>query len=179
MVRLHDILITQPKLPSIPFRIPDFMWISTHSTAWFPTLIEIEKPDKRVFKQNGDPTADFSHAGTQLAQWHSWFSEPTNVLQFIEYYGIPDIMRNRTMRLRMILIYGRRSEFKENRQLTKLRGSLLPEHSELMSFDRLSAATSMADAITVKAKDSGKYQAVWIPPVFETGPELGGQASPY
>src|SRR5262245_29843168 len=43
---LHNALITQPKLPGLRSKLPDFMWIAFHSLAWFPTLIEIEQPNK-------------------------------------------------------------------------------------------------------------------------------------
>ena len=170
---LHCALITQPELRGIQSFVPDFMWITSHSGAWFPTLIEIEKPDRKIFTKKGDPYASFTHARQQLADWRSWFNNPTNVLQFLEIYGIPDLIRRRTMYLRMILIYGRRAEFEEDPKLTGKISSLLPCSDEgLMSFDRLCADRSrpMKDAITVKSTGSGKYQAVWVPPVFETGP---------
>ena len=170
---MHCGLIRQPKLPGQKSYIPDFMWVASHSLSWFPTLIEIEKPGKRLFNQDGSPSSDFTRARHQLAQWRSWFSDPANVQQFIDLYGIPDQLRRRTMHLRMILIYGRRSEFDGNPVLTKERGSLLPGHDEeLMSFDRLRADKSMEDAITIKATGFGRYEAVSIPPVLEMGPEL-------
>ena len=33
----------------------------------------------------------------------------------------------------------------------------------------------MGDAITVKSIDHGRYEAIWVPPIFETGPS---QAKP-
>ena len=73
----------------------------------------------------------------------------------------------------MILIYGRRSEFEGNPKLVSRRSSLLSgPDEELMSFDRLEPDTSMSDAITVKAVGQGKFQALWVPPVFTTGPRL-------
>ena len=171
---LHCALITQPRLMGQDTYIPDFMWIATHSGAWFPTLVEIESPGKRIFNQDGTPSADFNRARNQLNQWRSWFNEPVNVEQFLRMYGIPDSMLRRTRRLHMILIYGRRSEFEGNPKLTHQRGSLLPgQDEELMSFDRLTVDTSMRDAITVKAIGHGRYRAAWVPPIFETGP---GQA---
>ena len=170
---LHLGLITQPELPGQQKFIPDFMWITTNSAAWFPTLIEIEKPGKKIFTKKGVTTSDFNQARDQLAQWRSWFNDPSNVLQFMKLYGIPEIMRRRIMRLHMILIFGRRSEFDEDPRLIRQRGSLLTATDEtLMSFDRLSAETFMHDAITIRAVGFGRYKAVWIPPVFETGADL-------
>ncbi len=65
---LHCSLISQPKLPGQDLRIPDFMWVATHSEAWYPTLIEIERPGKKIFNKDGTPTSDFTKARNQLAQ---------------------------------------------------------------------------------------------------------------
>lgn len=174
---LHCSLIAQPELPGKPSYFPDFMWVSTHSGSWFPTLIEIEKPNRRMFKKNGDTSADFNHARDQLNQWRSWFSEPENVQNFTTMYGIPDHFKNRTRKLSMILIYGRSSEFEGNPNLTKKRAGLAQQDEEIMSFDRLKSTDYLgnalvSDAITVKAKGQGEYQALWIPSVFTTGPNL-------
>ena len=148
------------------------MWIATHSGAWFPTLIEIESPGKRIFNKDGSTTAAFTRARNQLERWRAWFNNPINVQQFIQFYGIPDRLRLRMRRLHMILIYGRRSEFKGNPKLTYQRGSLLiGADEELMSYDRLKPDTSMSDAITVKAVGQGKFQALRVLSVFSTGPQ--------
>ena len=166
-------LITQPELPGRPSYKPDFMWIARHSGGWFPTLIEIEKPDKKIFTKKGYPTSAFSQARSQLNQWRSWFNNPNNVQQFIELYGIPPGWQRLNMRLHMYLIYGRRAEFEEKPVLNKQRDNHLPGNDEeLMSFDRLKANPLMVDAVTVRATGTGKFQAVNVPPVFATGPSL-------
>lgn len=171
---IHCALISQPKLPGFKYRQPDFMWIARHSGAWFPTLIEIEKPGKKVFTKKGIPSSDFTQAQNQLAQWRTWFNNPSNVQQFIDSYGIP--LKWRTyinMHLYMILIYGRRNEFDDNFELSKQRSSLLPGFDEeLMSFDRLSFDKELEHAITIKAVGSGKFKVIYIPPIFRVGPIL-------
>ena len=168
---LHSALITQPMLPGLRRYRPDFMWIATHSGGWFPTLIEIEKPGKKLFNSNGNPHSNFTEARNQLARWRTWFSKPGNVQQFKDYYGIPDFMQERTMQLHMILIYGRRAEFEGKPELTGEIASLLPgPDEELMSFDRLTPDKSMRPAITVKMTGPKQYRSVWVPEVFETGP---------
>jgi len=171
---LHCALITQPRLPSFRFRQPDFMWISGHSGTWYPTLIEIESPRKKVFTKAGLPTAEFTAARNQLAQWRTWFNNATNVQQFIDAYGVPDdLRRSRTMQLHMILIYGRRKELDSNPALSQQRASLLPGHDEeLVSFDRVFADSDLQHAITIQAMGSGRYCVVNIPPCFTTGPDL-------
>lgn len=169
---LHNALITQPRLPGLRSKLPDFMWVAFHSKAWFPTLIEIERPDKKIFRSDGVPRAEFTQACNQLAQWRTWFSQPENVLKFIREYGIPeDIARRRSMKLYMILIYGRRSEFEGDTVLSNQRSSLVTgSDEELISFDRLRVDRDLRDAITVKCNGSGEYRAVAVPPTFSLGP---------
>jgi hypothetical protein len=45
-------VISQPKLPGLSTRIPDFMWIASDSASVYPILIEIETPHKRWFHTN-------------------------------------------------------------------------------------------------------------------------------
>jgi hypothetical protein len=63
---LHCALITQPLLPGFHCRVPDFMWIAVHSGTWYPTLIEIEDPEKKLFTRNNQQTSEFSQAKNQL-----------------------------------------------------------------------------------------------------------------
>ncbi len=167
---LHCILIAQPRLPGREVFIPDFMWIATHSGAWYPTLVEIERPEKRIFNKDGTPSADFTKARNQLAQWRAWFNDPANIQQFIDFYGIPSSLRQRTRHLHMILIYGRQSEFEQCPTLVARRGSLLPGHDEeLMSYDRIDHDIALPDAIAVTAVGQGKFRALWVPTTFATG----------
>lgn len=168
-----DMLISQPRLPDLAAKIPDFMWITRHSARWFPTLIEIETPHKALFTKRGVPTSEFTQARTQLAAWRSWFGDPTNVHKFMADYGIPEsIVRGRTMEPRFFLVYGRRREFHENPQLSKLRSSLMPAFDEeLMSFDRLAPTDGMQDAVTVRGTGHGRYQVLSVMPTIRLGPD--------
>lgn len=165
---LHGSVISQPVLPGFDARKPDFMWVSTHSEAWFPTLIEIERPGKRLYTSKGIPTADFTQARNQLAQWRTWFADPTNQQQFTDAYGIPRQWRtHRQPCLHMILIYGRRAEFEGSPTLSKHRGSLLSSpDEELISFDRLAPHRDLAYAAALRAKGSGVYGVLEVSPVF-------------
>ena len=171
---LHCAAISQPVLPGLKAKVPDFMWVSQHSLTWYPTLIEIEKPSKRIFTAKGIPSAEFTQARNQLAEWRTWFSKPENVQQLIASYGISDSFRfGRQMQLHMILVYGRREEFQGSAQLSEQRGSLLTgADEELMSFDRLAPDKDLFQAITVRATGNGRYQAIQIPPLFCLGPRL-------
>ena len=167
-------LIAQPELQGLGERRPDFMWIATHSDSWYPTLIEIEDPGKRIFRSNDEPTAEFTQARNQLEQWRTWFRDPTNVSMFMERYAIPDWMRrHRSIKLHMILIYGRRNEFKHTAERSRLRGNLLGgADAELMSFDRLSPDRDLESAVTARVSSAGEYRVIWVPPTLRTGPYL-------
>jgi len=169
---LYDMLISQPRLPGLSSHAPDFMWITSHSARWFPTLIEIEHPAKRLFTKAGIPTSDFTQAHSQLIAWRSWFSEPSNVDKFIADYAIPeDIRRGRIVEPRFLLIYGRRREFEKDTQLSKFRASLMTSpDEELISFDRLSPSHDLHDALTVRAKGHGRYEALAVMPTLRLGP---------
>ncbi|MDD9988242.1 MAG: DUF4263 domain-containing protein [Spirochaetaceae bacterium] len=174
---MHCSLITQPDLIGTYIRRPDFMMIAKDSGEWRPILIEIESPEKRIFTKDGKTRSDFNHARDQLTEWRSWFRDHSNVDQFKERYGIPNyIERELMMRMETVLIYGRRSEFDGNPNLTKFRASLMKPSEHLMSFDRLSSL-KMNDldcqiAMTIKPTGSGHFQAVWVPETFSLGPEF-------
>jgi hypothetical protein len=171
---LHCALISQPSLPGLSSRRPDFMWIPSHSATWYTTLIEIERLSKKLFTRKDLPTADFSQARNQLAEWRTWFSSPANVQKFIEEYGIPaQYLQFMTWKLHMILIFGRRSEFQSKPMLSKHRAALMSApDEELMSYDRLGFDTDLRDAITVRAVGFGRYRVLAVPPTFSTGPSM-------
>ncbi|MBT3191179.1 MAG: DUF4263 domain-containing protein [Verrucomicrobia bacterium] len=171
---LHCAVIAQPLLPGLRSKRPDFMWIAMHSLEWYPTLIEIEAPSKRLFTRSGTPRADFTQARNQLAEWRTWFADPSNVQVFTESYGIPYAIRSaRQMRLHMVLVYGRRDEFDNDPRLAKQRASLMTgADEELMSYDRLAVDRELGNAITVRADGNGRYKTVAVPPLFHLGPNL-------
>ncbi len=169
---LHQAVITQPSLNGAECKRPDFMWLSTHSGAWYAALVEIERPSKHIFNQDGTPSSQFCQARNQLAEWRTWFNDPTNVSLFVEDYGVPDTWRRmRQQDLHLILIFGRRREFEGNPRLSRHRGSLLTgPNEELMSFDRLEANASLCDAITVRLAGKGQYRVLHVPETFALTP---------
>ncbi|MBU8920268.1 MAG: DUF4263 domain-containing protein [Bacteroidales bacterium] len=170
----HCAVVSQPVLPGLNSKIPDFMWIASNSQVWYPVLVEIEAPTKLLYKGKGVPRAEFTQAKNQLSEWRTWFSDQENVQVFAREYGLPDtFIRYRQMKLHMILVYGRREEFKGNTKLEKHRASIVPQpDEELVSFDRLRVDRNLTDVITVKAKGAGTYEAKHVSPTFTTGPKF-------
>lgn len=169
---MHCALIAQSSLPGLNARRPDFLWIACHSSTWFPTFIEIEAPKKRLFTQAGVPTAEFSQARHQIAQWRIWLDEPANVAKLISEYGIGESYTHfRNMVPHFILIYGRRAEFEHSPGLSKQRGLLLSAADEdLVSYDRLVPDSHLSDAVTVKGVGFGRYRVKAVTPTMTLGP---------
>src|SRR3984893_8097068 len=53
------LLVTQPQLPGLDARQPDFLWFTTTSETWYLVLVEIEKPTRAIFRKDRVPTAHF------------------------------------------------------------------------------------------------------------------------
>ena len=150
------------------------MWIATHSQTWYPTLIEIARPDKALFTKKGSPTAEFRQARHQLAQWGSWLNTAANLQKFVVDYGIQDIYtRYKTLQPHFVLICGRRREVEDRPDLSKQLSDLLPgPDEELVSYDRLSPDLELSRAITVKPTAPGRYEALHVLPTLTLSPLL-------
>ncbi|AVH45538.1 Shedu anti-phage system protein SduA domain-containing protein [Agrobacterium tumefaciens] len=162
-------LITQPRLPGYEAYVPDFLWIAADSLHLYAVLIEIESPSKRMFRKDGQPTAEFTQAQTQLLQWKSWLSEPANQLIFRNHFRPVDEHPWRKLKPQYVLIYGRRSEFETKPELGRLRAGLAREDEFYMSFDRLRPNKDHDQYMTVRFEQN-RFQAVSMPATLEMGP---------
>jgi hypothetical protein len=163
-------LISQPKLYGFQGRVPDFLWISKNSTHLNPIFIEIERPGKKVFKADGDPTWQFTQARHQLAQWRQWIKVPNNQDAFFRAYQL-DRFRDLTFEPHYVLIYGRREEFADDTNRLKMMGSLMAPDETLMSYDRLSYEPKSDQLLSVRHTSEG-YQVRHIPPTYWLGPGM-------
>jgi len=169
-------VISQPPLSGIGEKIPDFMWFSTSSLEFQLVLIEIERPNKKLFTSGGNPTSYFTQAQTQLAHWRVWFENPTNQLVFNERFGTPHYLELRSFRLSLVLIYGRRNEFEGNPKLSKLRAGLVRHDEYLMSYDRLKPERKADGLFTAKLSENG-FRAVAYPPTYVLSPGFANNYS--
>jgi Domain of unknown function (DUF4263) len=159
-------VITQPMLPELSTRQPDFMWIATDSETTYPVLIEIETPHSRWWYTTGTEVhGDLSHARGQLAEWRGWFAKPQNQIAFADYYELPSMLRRRKLEPRYVLIHGRRSETGEDPQRLAKRRELSHPQERLMSFDRLQPDPKAAGLFCVRRGPSG-YLLHRAPPSF-------------
>jgi hypothetical protein len=53
----------------------DFLWLNDASSGPEWVFVEIEKPRLKLFKKNGEPTYEFSHAIEQVKSWRRYFEE--------------------------------------------------------------------------------------------------------
>jgi len=170
-------LISQPEINGGSFRrYPDFIWLAQDSLSFTPVLIEIERPNKETFRQDGTQTADFTQALGQIAEWKALLSVPENVLLFYNCFNIPDRIRRKTFSPQYALIYGRRSEFEGNEFLTRKRAQLVQDNVRLISFDRLRPDSNYQDLFCTKLSH-GRYTIKTIPPTYRYSPSTADNLS--
>lgn len=167
---LHFAVFTQPPLPGIERPVPDFMRIARDSGGFYPLLIEIEAPKKRVINNDGSPSAQFAQAVGQMATWQHWFAQPAHQVEFRELYQIPGRWAHRPIHPRFILVYGRRAELEDARAMAAREGFSKPEVT-IMSFDRLQPSSLGAMDVTVRVVGR-RFEAVAFSPTFKVGPQL-------
>lgn len=171
-------VVTQPELPGLRPKRPDFMMLAFDSANVWALLIEIEAPAKKWFNKNATPTADLTQALDQIRQWKQWMDEPGNKAEFRRLYGLDQRPVSwRTLEVRYILIYGRRAEFAESENLSKKRGFLAQPDEHLMTFDRLSANWHHLDSLTIKLDRSGpdtRWRLLSVPPTFAVTQQSAG-----
>lgn len=173
----NNILISQPILNGLTTKIPDFLWIATDSCTIYPIFVEIEVPSKRWFTKSGQPTAEFTQAQTQLADWKAWFQNPTHQHLFFEFYEIDsEYRRGKTVIPYYVLIYGSRGEFQGRPELNEKRNHLNRDNEIYMTFDRLCPNPKARNVVTCKKTSKG-YIAKNIPPSFRLGPVFAEEMS--
>ncbi len=160
-------MISQPVLPSLSVRIPDFMWIARESVNVYPILIEIESPHKKWFTKAGRPSSEFTQARDQITEWMAWFEKPQNVLQFRDIYNVRDSLGK--LKPFFLLIYGRRSEANRTEALHEKRASMGRPNELLMTYDRLIPQRNAREFLCVKIDGKG-YRALTVPPTLRLGP---------
>lgn len=83
----------------------DFCWLNDNSDGPEWVLVEVEKPKVKLFKQNGDPTAELNHAIEQVRSWERYFSSNPNEKSRI--FGA-------VARFRFVLVIGELQDWENN-----------------------------------------------------------------
>lgn len=172
---VHMMVVTQPVLPGIDRPRPDFLRLNRDSEAIYATLIEIEPPSKRYARKDGQATAEYTQALSQIGDWKAWFAEPRNVMAFRDLYRLNDSAHaHRLLETRFVLVYGRRSELESHRRARDLRSMLKPPHTTVMSYDRLFASERAAWDLCVRLEHRA-FVAETIPPTLIVGPAVADE----
>lgn len=173
---LHMTLVATPTITGLFDRVPDFMWLAKDSLNFNPVLIEIEAPNKRMFRKNGIPTSEFTSARNQITEWKSILQVPENKLIFYNAFSIPQYWRKLKFEPHYVLIYGRRSEYENNAVLTQKRSNIMGPSEHVISFDRLESHPKCFNAITCNVKN-GEYIAKYFNPTFKFYKQIGSRLS--
>jgi hypothetical protein len=154
---------------------PDFMWITRSTSLLTPICIEIEKPDRAWFTSKGDPTAELTHARSQINKWRDWFSQPPNQMIFREQY-VGNEYSNKQLLPIYILIYGRAREFDPSARIHLDADDLRRQRDQgnksdelSMTFDSLKPRYALKDFVTLSMNKHG-VELHAVPPSFTTGP---------
>lgn len=179
----HMAVFSEPELTGAGRKFePDFMWITRSTSLITPILIEIEKPSKRWFRQNGRPTAEFTQAHDQLNDWRSWFARDANRVMFRDRYMFGERYVDRPIQPAYVLIYGRSEEFGpggghiDPASLRHKRDQQRAADESFMTFDSLAPRFDHADAVTVRMTATGA-EAVAFSPMYGTDTNSGQVAA--
>lgn len=163
-------VITQPRLPDLSTKRPDFMWIATDSAFLRPVLVEIERPDKRWFHDNGgEQHSDLTTALSQVAHWRGWFNTDGNRTAFLRHYRVPSPLTDRPVRPHFIVVHGRRKEVLRSPAHQRLRSSIEAAHggdTTITTFDRLQPDVNALDFGTAHLESDGSLRMVKVPATF-------------
>jgi hypothetical protein len=166
----NDTVISQPPLPGISKRVPDFMWLTKNSEDIIPVLIEIEAPGKPWFNEDGQRSAKLTHAQDQLADWVTQLDNAANRQQLAEMYDFPRRWTfTHNLVPRLLLVYGRANELKRRPELNRKRRAIRGSATEAMTFDRLRPLEGSKNAVSVRM-ENGTAVVIAIPPTFRLGP---------
>ena len=120
--------------------ITDFAFISINSANSQITLIEIESPTMRVFRESDDLfSSKFNQALQQVRDWSLWIEQNTTYVKdlFRNIY-FRQIFRNQRVVTRTILVAGRREDIRKNPKREKRwAGVNQGSGPVVMTYDRL------------------------------------------
>jgi hypothetical protein len=128
------------KLPLQNDFVTDFAYMSENSQEILVVCIELEKPDKKIFRRDGNFTSEFHQAKQQVVDWNYWAQ--TNRSEALKYFGKLAMAINPKwldVSLQSILVYGRRSEISNRKRQERwsAEAALLPRSIQIMTYDRL------------------------------------------
>lgn len=163
-------VVTQPTLPGLSSKRPDFLWLCADSQACYAVLIEIETPDKPWATASGQQHHQFTQALNQLDDWKAWFRDAANIEVFKRDYRFHLWPAGcRPFFQKYVLVYGRRDDPTLTEEVMSKRPGRQREDESHMTFDRLKPEHDLKWYFTARLTGQG-YQAVAVPPCVRLGP---------
>lgn len=164
------VVFSQPRLPDLATKQPDFMWIAVDSAFLMPVLVEIERPDKRWLHADGSGQhSDLTLPLSQVAHWRGWFGLEGNRSKFLRLYRVPRGLSDRPLKPHFIVVHGRREEVLATPERARLRASINEAHrldTTIMTFDALACDSKALDYATVRLETDGNFRVSNIPATF-------------
>jgi hypothetical protein len=108
------------KFPIDVSLICDYAYITKSSIKWEIYLVELEKPEKKIFKETKGQvgfTAEFNNAVAQIRSWKIFVDSSSAILkQRLLPLLQPIGMRDNQIEYCYVLVYGRNSEYMSNNE---------------------------------------------------------------
>lgn len=128
------------KMPLHNDFVTDFAYMSENSQTILVVCVELEKPDKKIFRRDSNFTSEFNQAKQQVVDWNYWAQ--TNRSEALKYFGKLAMGTNQRwleVSLQCILVYGRRAEIRNRKRQERwsAEAAILPRSIQLMTYDRL------------------------------------------
>jgi hypothetical protein len=119
----------------------DFAFISKDSATVQITLIEIESPTLKVFRDSDDQfTSTFNKAVQQIRDWTTWFvSNPTYAKDLFREIYFRSVFSHQHVTTKVILIAGRREQIEKTSKREKRWAGLNASigQNEVITYDHL------------------------------------------
>lgn len=162
---IHGAVVTQPRLPGTATLRPDFMRITRDSQWVYVTLFELKWAGLRLFRRGARFADTFDAAREQLYGYSTALAQG-EWKAFAEAYRLPAYVHWRDVRIRLVLLAGRRTEVYEH---SDRRDRRRREEIIVRSLDSLAPDADARDDITVRLA-GGQLRAKHIQPTLRYGP---------
>lgn len=134
----------------------DFFYFSKSSDDWNAVFIELEKPSSKFFRKGSNKFhSDFTRALEQINQWRAWFRSDQNketFLSMVSTIHVPAQMASNPVFNKYVLVFGRRSEYKGNRERRQLIGAQENDEFKILTFDSLAESLASKYELSIGAR---------------------------
>ncbi|EGQ8961601.1 Shedu anti-phage system protein SduA domain-containing protein [Vibrio parahaemolyticus] len=157
----------QPNFAEVPFGSKlrcDFCWLNDNSDGPEWVLVEIEKPNMKLFNRNGEPSSELNHAIEQVKSWERYFHQQPAEKQRI--FGA-------VSKFRFVLVAGRRDAW-QTREAAQWRAY----HNQSSTIE-IHSTDIFYDALDLYENHSDGFWSFEENPVSLASKELEGNWSQY